>query len=131
VSGIKYVPTSFGIRVRNTLTGCFFDLQNVLLYYPIDASCRAPIALLPLTLPVGTNGTPYSVTFTASGGAGGPYTYGVSGGTLPPGSPAFALNSLTGVLSGTPNTPGTYAFTVQVTDAATNTTTNAYSLVVN
>lgn len=54
--------------------------------------------------PAGVAGTPYAFTFTASGSP----TFGVAGGTLPPGlslSPA-------GVLSGTPSTTGTYGFSV-------------------
>jgi hypothetical protein len=125
------VATSFGIRIRNTLTGCSVDLPNVLLYNPSDTTCHAALTLSPSTLTAATNGSPYTATFVATGGAGAPFTYVIAGGTLPPGAPAFALNPATGVLTGTPNTPGTYVFTVQVTDAATNSVSNTYSFVVN
>ena len=69
--------------------------------------------LLPGTLPTGTEGVPYgSVTFMASGGAGG-YTWAVSS------QPKGLTISSTGVLSGTPGigSHGHYKLTVTVTDA--------------
>jgi hypothetical protein len=62
-----------------------------------------------------TEGAPFTTTFTAAQG-NTPYTWSVVKGTLPPG---ITLNSQTGVLSGSPTTPGTYTFTVQVTDVTT------------
>jgi len=62
-------------------------------------------------------GVSYSVTFTASGGAGG-YTWSIPAVDLPPG---LALNTSTGVLSGVPATLGSYTFTVTVTDSNTDT----------
>jgi hypothetical protein len=60
-------------------------------------------------------GSNFTFTFTASQGDT-PYTWSVTKGTLPPG---IGLNSQSGVLSGTPTTPGTYTFTVQVMDTTT------------
>jgi hypothetical protein len=54
------------------------------------------------------------VTMTASGGAGGPYTFSASG--LPPG----LTMSSSGTISGTPTTSGAYNYTVTVTDSAGN-----------
>ena len=79
----------------------------------------APTSLAALT--VGVTMTPQ--TLVASGGAT-PYTYTVSAGTLIPG---LALNSSTGVLSGTPTAGGAYSFTVQAEDTNTNTGTQVYS----
>jgi uncharacterized membrane protein len=72
-------------------------------------------------LPNGTVGTAYSQTLTAAGGTG-PLTWAASsesGGVivgnvtgLPPG---ISLNPSTGVLSGTPSSPGTFTFNVSVT----------------
>jgi hypothetical protein len=128
ITGTKYVPTSFGIRVTNTLTGCSVDLPNILVYNPTDTTCRAGLSILPLTLGNGKVGNAYSATFTAGGGAGPPFTWGIASGTLPPGSPAFALNPSTGAFTGTPTTAGTYTFTVQVTDSSAATQSRFYTL---
>ena len=36
------------------------------------------LSITPTTLPAGTVGTPYSQTFTATGGSGGPFTFSVA-----------------------------------------------------
>ena len=64
------------------------------------------------TLTSGSTGTSYTLTLTASGGTS-PYSWSVASGSLPPG---LSLSS-SGVLSGTPDTPDSYSFTVQVTDS--------------
>jgi hypothetical protein len=71
----------------------------------------------------GTVGKGYSQTLLATGGAM-PYTWALSSGTLPPG---LTLDSTTGVISGKPNTGGSFTFTVSVTDA-TPTTVNSSPL---
>jgi hypothetical protein len=40
ISGHELVPTSFGIRLTSTRTGCTVDLPNALVYNPIDSSCH-------------------------------------------------------------------------------------------
>lgn len=91
-------------------------------------SCAAPsgITFTPSTLPVGSTGTFYSQTFTATGG-NGTYTYSFSG-TLPPGLTLFPA----GVLSGTPTiTAGPpFAFSITVSDGAVS-GTQAYNLTIN
>jgi hypothetical protein len=70
---------------------------------------NAPVAPVITTssLPGGTVSTPYSATITASATGA---TWSVIGGSLPAG---LSLNSSTGVISGTPASAGTFAFTVQ------------------
>ena len=68
--------------------------------------------------------TYYNYSFNVGGGAGPPYTWVVTVGSVPTG---LTLSS-SGILSGFPNTPGTYTFTVQVTDAGSNTATAAFTV---
>jgi uncharacterized protein YhjY with autotransporter beta-barrel domain len=76
-------------------------------------------------LPVGTGGTTYSTTFTATGGAT-PYTF-TETGALPTG---LTMTSA-GTISGVPTSAGTYPITVKVTDAATQTAQQTFQLTVN
>jgi hypothetical protein len=82
----------------------------------------APLSVATKSLPEGTVGTAYGpngggVQLAASSGHL-PYTWALTGGSLPPGNPAFALSS-TGLITGTPTTAGTSSpFTVQVTDSS-------------
>jgi Putative Ig domain len=78
---------------------------------PPVAPCPT-ITVGPPSLPTGSPGQPYSEMIGASGGAN-PYTFTLGGGSLPPGI-TLAPN---GTLSGTPTTPGTYNFVVNVLDA--------------
>lgn len=70
-----------------------------------------------------TVGSPYSQQFQASGGQP-PYTWSVTAGQVAP----FTLNASTGVLQGTPTSPATLTFTVQVSDAAQTKASQAFSL---
>ena len=76
--------------------------------------------------PDGEVGAAYSHTLTVSGGTG-PYTWSVSSGTLPDG---ITLDDDTGKLSGTPTAAGTSSFTITVTDAHSQTATQATSLTI-
>jgi hypothetical protein len=77
-------------------------------------------------LPPGTTGTAYSVPFTATGGTP-PYTWTISSGFVP----GLELDPVSGVLSGTPTGPGTFAFTVTVGDTAAVTSSKAFSVVIS
>jgi len=79
------------------------------------------------SLPDGTVSSAYNQTVSATGGTT-PYTWSISGGTLPAG---LSLNSSSGVISGTPTATGTSNFTVMVTDNAADTDTQALSITIN
>ena len=88
------------------------------------------ISTTPTTVPAGTVGTPYSQTFMASGGAGGPFTFSVASGTA---LSAVGLTlSSTGTISGTPNATETAAaFTLRVADSLGDFTQLNYTLTIN
>lgn len=77
------------------------------------------------TLPEAAAGTAYSLVFGLSGGIA-PYNWTVLAGAIPPG----LTLSPGGILSGTPATPGTFQFTLKVSDAAQAATQAAFTLVV-
>ena len=79
-------------------------------------------------LPTAMAGEDYLASITSSGGVN-PLVYSLASGTLPAG---LVLNVSTGALSGTldPNTQGSYAFTIGVTDANSDTATASYGLTV-
>lgn len=121
-----------------------YGLEQVHAHYPEDAQYystiyhifgdptvalygEGPLAIVTAPeLPTAYVGEPYSVTLAAVGGET-PYAWGLVGGALPAG---LGLDGDTGTLSGTPTAVATPTFTVQVTDAALDTDTRAFSLAV-
>lgn len=77
---------------------------------------------LVITVPPATStmqvGTAVSASFVGSGGGGAPYTFAVTGGTLPAGLTLSAA----GALTGTPTTAGPFSFTVTLNDGVGNST---------
>jgi len=88
-------------------------------------SIAPPVLVAPATLPNGQVNVAYNQTISASGG-NPPFTFAVTAGTLPAG---LALSS-GGTLSGTPNTPGTYGFTITAIDTVGATGSQAYSVTI-
>ena len=84
------------------------------------------ITVNPATIPNGRVGQVYNQTFTASGGAA-PYTFRLSTGLVMRGT----VLSPQGLLSGTPQDPGTFNFTVESTDANGCKGTRAYTVTIS
>ncbi|MCC6348679.1 MAG: putative Ig domain-containing protein, partial [Candidatus Eisenbacteria bacterium] len=87
----------------------------------------APLSITTTTLPNGTVGSAYSQTLAATGGTAPYGSWAVTVGSLPAG---LSLDSGSGLISGTPATAETQAFTVRVVDAASDTATQALSITV-
>ena len=77
--------------------------------------------------PAGLVSVPYQAGFSALGGKL-PYTWSIGAGSLPPG---LSLNPQSGALGGTPSQAGNFPFTVQVTDSARVSATQAFTIRVN
>jgi len=85
-----------------------------------------PLSILNPNLVQGFHGQSYNFQLNFNGGYNGGATWS-STGTLPPG-----LNlSNTGLISGTPTTPGTYPFTITATDSINQTASANVQLVIN
>ena len=120
LSGTPTASGSFSFTVRITDTAGGTASKAVTL-----SIAAAPLLLNPAP-PSAQAGVAYSDTLAVTGGTG-PFTWSVSSGSLPAG---VTLNSSTGVLSGTPATPGLYSFTVRVSDAFGQTATQGLNLTV-
>ena len=87
-------------------TGAATITQSVVeLLTGLGITCDSP--------PSGQPGFAYTHTFPSGGGVG-PFTFSITAGALPTG---LTLAAATGIVSGTPTTPGTYSFTIQVIDS--------------
>jgi subtilisin-like proprotein convertase family protein len=84
------------------------------------------LAITTSTLPEGRLHLPYAQNLTASGGSI-PYVWSLFSGALPPG---LTVNSA-GSITGTPTQPGTFSFTLRVTDNQSLTSQKAFTLKVN
>src|SRR5438477_4757653 len=77
-----------------------------------------PFTITTSSLPYGTAGAAYAAQLTSSGGSGAPI-WSIAKGSLPTG---LSLDPNKGVISGTPTTGGTSAFTVMALDPETQQT---------
>jgi hypothetical protein len=89
----------------------------------------SPVSLSPTTLPAASINDSYSQTITATGGFGGPYTFSVLTGDLPPGLTLADDGTLDGIPSSVDDSP--YTFTVAATDGNGDLGVQTYSLVVD
>ena len=87
---------------------------------------------------IGTVNQSFSATLTASGGSGTGYNFSQAleaqgSWPLPPGTSGnvFALNPKTGVITGTPSTPGQYNVSFQVTDSAGNIDSTVFQFLIS
>ncbi len=122
------VLAQIGLRVRLSTAGSLgafgVATNGEVEDYLITTTCPT-VTVGPASLAGGILSNAYSQTVTATGGSA-PYTYALSSGTLPSG---VTLNATSGVLSGKPNVPGTFNFTLSATDANGCVGTKTYAVV--
>lgn len=103
------------------------DAASNMQSYTYSTSIAQGTSITTASVPNGTAGTAYpATTLSATGGTGGPYTWALASGTMPPG---LTLAS-TGSISGTPTTAAGYTFALQAKDASNNTSTKTFSMTV-
>jgi large repetitive protein len=120
LSGTPTTAGSYSFTVKVTDHSGLSDTQSVSMTIIAGPSLNFPAP------PAGWTHTVYGDTLTESGGTA-PFTWSVSSGSLPAG---ISL-SADGNLSGTPTATGTSSFTVQVTDANSQSATEATSITVS
>ena len=86
----------------------------------------SPLAITNSALPTADAGVLYTASLSAIGGAA-PYQWNLASGILPSG---IQLQTSSGVIGGKSALPGSYPFSVQVTDASGHSATAAFSLTV-
>ena len=104
------------------------DSQGLIATKSFSLSINAALVITTSSpLPAGTVSAKYAQTLKATGGAV-PYTWALSGGSLPAG---LSLNPATGAIGGTPTASGAVNFIIQVTDAKRVTATAPFTLTIN
>jgi hypothetical protein len=107
------------------------DTVSPMIIAPMAFTPAAACSIFPPSLAGGTVGVSYSQSPVANNCGALTLTWTITAGSLPGG--LSGCSSVTGVsctISGTPTTAGTYPVTIQVTDGASNTASNAYSIVI-
>jgi hypothetical protein len=99
--------------------------QKELYVEVIDTEAPLPLQIITTYLPNGVSGEAYNISLAALGGTP-PYTWSLSGGSLPSGLDL----SMAGEISGTPTEAGIFDFSVQVTDFASSTVSKDMSITV-
>jgi hypothetical protein len=95
-----------------------------------NVSLVSDVSITTTNTPNATHGSPYTETFTGTGGTGS-YSWSITSGLSALQGIGMSFSS-GGVLSGTPNEVGSYPYTVQVKDTETGETSSApYTLLVN
>jgi hypothetical protein len=119
-------PGETGVVTLRSNVGSVAALQDILnnitpvvVSHAINTGGQAPPATLTITttsgpLPAGISGITYTTSLNSFGG-NAPLTWALISGGLPPG---LTLDSLTGIITGTPTASGLFSFSVSLTDTS-------------
>ena len=124
ISGTPTVVGSYSFRIG-------VDDSETQAVADFTLNIDSPLAITTSSpLSPGIAAVPYSQSLTAVGGTSPYVNWSVISGALPPG---LTLSPTSGVISGTPSTPGPYSFTVQVQDSAApqQTASQTFSLAIS
>lgn len=131
ISGTPNLPGNHSITVtaKDSSTPKLTASKIVSIKIPKPATLAWPTCS---ALPDGLKDTAYSATLSAcfasvTGGIA-PYTFTIKSGSLPTG--CNPLNLITGDITGTPTTAGTFNFTIQATDACGNKVTKLFTIII-
>jgi hypothetical protein len=91
------------------------DIKANPLVPPVPAIASTGLTVVPAPLPNGNSNGRYVATLQTARSGGGPVTWSVTAGSLPPG---LVLDPTTGVVTGTPTGQGTFSFTATATSLA-------------
>lgn len=122
---ISGVPTASGdftftAKVSDDSTPTKSDTQR----YTITIAGNETVIITTMNMPDGVEETAYNATAVALGGTP-PYTWSIASGNLPDG---LAIDTASGVISGTPTRKGNYNFAIQVSDNSTPVNTDTQRL---
>ncbi len=122
ISGTPLVSGDFNFSIRAIDAQAYTTTSTITLNV-----APARLGITTTSLPAPALGQIYRQSILTSGGTA-PYGFSVIAGALPPGL-SLAVGS--GLIEGTPNAAGSFAFTVRVVDGASQTADQAYTLTVS
>jgi hypothetical protein len=116
---ISGTPANVSSQTTYNFTANAYDGQNnSTRNFSITITDRAPTWVTAASLPTFTRNVAYSTTLSATNDDAAAISYSLFSGSLPTG---LALNSSTGVISGTPTSSLAVSFTIRATDSTSNT----------
>jgi hypothetical protein len=131
ITTVTYVaPTAATANTTATVTATSVANTSIIATLNITIN-TAILGLTPTSLPAATVGTPYNVLISAIGGAAGAFAWSLTSGNLPAGLVLQPSTTSTVNISGTPTTVGASRFTLQVTDSASDTASQALGITVS
>lgn len=128
-SVVYTAPTGASASITATITAT--SVANTSVTATVTITVGAVLSITTTSLPAGTLGVPYNA-FVNAAGATGTFTWTVTSGGLPAGLTFLTTSTTSSAeISGTPTVLETSKFTVQVTDAAGTSVSQALSITIN